>query len=343
MMQESKLKQYLQECKTLIITEINTIIPNNQYRPILYDLVLDYPLRGGKAFRPSLCIATCRALGGRIEDVLSTAAVLELYHNAFLVHDDIEDRSLVRRGKPTLHLEYGVPIAINVGDSIFALCLQPLLDNTRILGLGKALNILQIIAEMARESVEGQAMELDWIRREQWNLNDQDYYTMCYKKSCWYTFIAPTQIGGIISGASPALLNTLWNYSKNIGIAFQIQDDILNLVADEERYGKEIGGDLWEGKHTLIIMHMMRNAAPQEIDKARHILMKDRSEKTDDDIKYLFKLIDRYESIAYAREKSLGFAEKADQQIKMADDWLPASVHRDFLVGMVDYVTSRDH
>ena len=148
-MQTSVLKQYLEECRTLVLDEIRAIVPDNRYRPILYDLVLDYPLRLGKAFRPSLCIATCRALGGRLEDVITTAAVLELYHNAFLVHDDIEDSSLIRRGKPTLHLDYGVPIAINVGDSIFALCLQPLLDNTRILGLGKALNILQITCRLS--------------------------------------------------------------------------------------------------------------------------------------------------------------------------------------------------
>jgi geranylgeranyl diphosphate synthase, type II len=159
----SVLERYLDECRALVMDEIQEIVPNNRFRPILYDLVLDYPLRSGKAFRPALCIATCRALGGRLEDVLHTAAVLELFHNAFLVHDDIEDGSLMRRGQPALHQDYGVPIAINVGDSIFALCLQPLLDNTRLLGLGKALHILQIIITMARESVEGQAMELDWI------------------------------------------------------------------------------------------------------------------------------------------------------------------------------------
>lgn len=341
-MQTSVLKQYLEECRTLVLDEIRAIVPDNRYRPILYDLVLDYPLRLGKAFRPSLCIATCRALGGRLEDVITTAAVLELYHNAFLVHDDIEDSSLIRRGKPTLHLDYGVPIAINVGDSIFALCLQPLLDNTRILGLGKALNILQIITTMARESVEGQALELDWIRRGQWDLRDRDYCLMCYKKSCWYTFIAPTQIGGVISGASRKQLAILRKYAIYIGIAFQIQDDILNLIADEERYGKEIGGDLWEGKHTLITLHMMRNATTEEAQNAGHILAKDRSDKTEAEVAYLFDVVKRYDSIDYAREIARKLAVKAEQQLNRAQDWLPASVHHDFLVGMVDYVVSRD-
>src|SRR6185503_211786 len=127
---------------------------------ILYDLVMDYPLRPAKALRPSLCIATCRALGGMLEAVLPSAAVLELYHNAFLIHDDIEDDSVKRRGGDTLHLAYGVPIAINVGDTMLAMALDPLLDNMRLVGMGKALRVLRTVSRMARESAEGQAIEL---------------------------------------------------------------------------------------------------------------------------------------------------------------------------------------
>lgn len=341
-MQTAVLKSYLDECRELVLDEIQEIVPNNRFRPILYDLVLDYPLRAGKAFRPSLCIAACRALGGRVEDVLHTAAVLELFHNAFLVHDDIEDGSLIRRGNPTLHRDYGVPIAVNVGDSIFALCLQPLLDNTRLLGLGKALQILQIIATMARESVEGQAMELDWVHHAQFHLRDRDYCLMCYKKSCWYTFIAPTQIGGVVSGASPQLLSLLRKYATYIGIAFQIQDDVLNLVADEKRYGKEIGGDLWEGKHTLILLHMMRCATPQEAERARQILQTARAQKSEAQVRYLFDLVERYDSLSYSRQVARQMACKAENALTRAYQWMPASIHRDFLMEMVEYVIERD-
>jgi geranylgeranyl diphosphate synthase, type II len=241
--QASILEDYLTECRDLVLAEIREIIPSNRYRTILYDLMLEYPLRLGKGFRPALCIATCRALGGRLQDVLQTAAVLELYHNAFLVHDDVEDGSLMRRGNPTLHQDYGVPIAVNVGDGMNALCLQPLLDNMNLLGMGKALRILQIVSRMTRESVEGQAMELDWVRRGRWGLRDREYCLMSYKKTCWYTFIAPMQVGGIVNGATPSQLALLRKYAVYVGVAFQIQDDVLNLTADE-RYGKEIGGDL---------------------------------------------------------------------------------------------------
>src|SRR5690349_19940215 len=110
------LTHYLAECRTQVLGEIQAIIPRNRYRSVLYDQMLEYPLRVGKGFRPALCIATCRALGGRLQDVLRSAAVLELYHNAFLIPDDADDGSLMRRGYPTLHNAYGLAVAVNVGD-----------------------------------------------------------------------------------------------------------------------------------------------------------------------------------------------------------------------------------
>ena len=336
------LKSYLEDCQALILDEIQRIVPRNRYRPVLYDLMLDYPLRLGKAFRPSLCIAACRALGGRIQDVLPTAAVLELYHNAFLVHDDLEDGSIMRRGYPTLHEEYGVPIAVNVGDGIFALCLQPLLDNMQSIGMGKSLRILEVIARMARESVEGQAIELDWIRNNRRDLTDRDYLLMAYKKTCWYTFITPMVLGAIVAGAEPRQIARLRKYGFYVGLAFQIQDDVLNLIADETRYGKEIGGDLWEGKHTLILAHMMRQARPDERAEASAILQKPRDAKTAGEIDYLFGLVHAYGSLYYAQGVAQSLAQKGVRVFEDIQAWMPPSTHQQFLLSMADFVVTRD-
>ena len=138
-MHERELTHYLDECRSLVLDEIRTIVARDRRvgadEGLLWQLMLDYPLRDAKGLRPALCVATCRALGGTLEAVVRSAAVLELYHNAFLIHDDIEDESLVRRGRPTLHREHGVPIAVNVGDAMLALSLQPLLDNIETIGL----------------------------------------------------------------------------------------------------------------------------------------------------------------------------------------------------------------
>jgi geranylgeranyl diphosphate synthase type II len=193
------IEEYLDTHRQLVIDRIADFLPSDRaFRPILYDLMLEYPLREAKGLRPALCIATCCALGGQLEAVLPSAAVLELFHNAFLIHDDIEDQSESRRGAPTLHRDHGTGVAINVGDAMFALALSPLLENVRFIGLGPALRVLETVARMCRETVEGQALELDWIRTSRWDLEDDDYFGMVEKKTGWYTFIGP------VSTALPA-------------------------------------------------------------------------------------------------------------------------------------------
>lgn len=268
---------YLGSCRDLVLTEIRSLVPPSR-RPgdVLPELVLDYPLRAAKGLRPALCIATCRAYGGSLEGVLRSAAALELYHNAFLIHDDVEDGSETRRGHDTLHAVHGMPIAINVGDAMLALALQPLLDNTRLVGLGKALRILELVAWMARESTAGQAIELEWIRAHRFDLRDTDYVRMVYKKTSCYTFVAPVAIAAIVAGLGDAEQRALRRFAALLGIAFQIQDDVLNLVGESRLYGKEIAGDLWEGKHTLILMHAMRSATAADRERALRILMRPR-------------------------------------------------------------------
>jgi geranylgeranyl diphosphate synthase type II len=272
------------ECRDLALAEIERFMPERRRRDAaFYELMRDYPLRRAKALRPALAIATCRALGGALEAALPTAAALELYHNAFLIHDDVEDGSLRRRDEPTLHVKHGVPIAVNVGDGMLALALEPLLANTRLLGLGKALRVLRLVARMARESAEGQAMELAWVREARWDLRDADYLRMAHKKTSFYSFVTPMLAGGIAAGASDEVLGRLFVLAARLGSAFQIQDDVLNLVAEPQAYGKEIGGDLWEGKHTLIVIHMMRAASPDERREARAILSKGRPRSAEAD------------------------------------------------------------
>jgi geranylgeranyl diphosphate synthase type II len=267
------LLRYLDECRDLVAVEIRRLIPaDRRYGAALYELMLDYPLREGKGLRPALCIAACRALGGKLDSVLRSAAVLELYHNAFLIHDDIEDESLMRRGGPTLHRLHGVPVAVNVGDAMLAMSLQPLLDNVAVIGLGPSLRTLQAVARMTRESVEGQSLELDWVRRGVWDLADEDYIRMVEQKTCWYSFITPVALGAIAARLDPAPTERLTEFARRLGVAFQIQDDVLNLAGEVGEYGKEIGGDLWEGKRTLMLLHVMRRASPKERAEATRIL-----------------------------------------------------------------------
>lgn len=279
-MGSAELLGYLEDCRVLALQEIQRIIPAAQREASpLYALMLDYPLREAKGLRPALCIATCRALGGKLDAVVRSAAVLELFHNAFLIHDDIEDGSLMRRGSPTLHRTHGLPIAVNVGDAMLALALQPLLDNVAVLGLGPALRILQAVSRMTRESVEGQALELEWIRGGVLDVADDDYVRMVEQKTAWYSFITPVTVGAITARAPQERIDALAAFARSLGIAFQIQDDVLNLRGQEADYGKEIAGDLWEGKRTLMLLHMLRGASEPERQEVARILRLPRPEE----------------------------------------------------------------
>jgi geranylgeranyl diphosphate synthase, type II len=346
---DDALGAYLADCRELVLHEIQAMTPRTRHGQRLYELMGDYPLRGGKALRPALCIATCRATGGYLEAVLRSAAAIELYHNAFLVHDDVEDGSELRRSEPTLHRKHGVPIAVNVGDGMLALSMASLLDNTAIIGVGRALRVLEVVSRMARESAEGQMIELDWVSRGSWVLSDQRYIRMVYKKTTWYSFITPVRVGAIAAGAPESDTRALATFATLLGVAFQIQDDILNLVGGNA-YGKEIGGDLWEGKHTLILIHALRCASDVERARAMAILSKSRPidgravhapQKTAADVEFLRELIDRHDAIGYATRIAERRAARAAAAFERVAHRFAPSRHVEFLRRLVDFVVRR--
>jgi geranylgeranyl diphosphate synthase type II len=323
-MSVATLLEYMDDCRTLVLEEMRGMVPRDgQLGRVLYDLVFDYPLRDAKALRPALCVATCRALGGSLEAVSNSATVIELFHNAFLIHDDIEDGSEKRRSGPTLHRVHGTPVAINVGDAMFALTLEPLLDNTRLLDLGRALRILKVIARMVRESAEGQAVELAWIRDGSWALADRDYLRMVHKKTSHYTFITPVVVGAIVAGMRNEDLGRLRLFATALGAAFQIQDDVLNLAGHEAQIGKEVDGDLWEGKHTLILLHAVRTCTEADRKRATTVLRKRRPTELSgaDRMMPLKELVDRLEADCQVSPKSAGALRDGIAHVEGADQY----------------------
>src|SRR5277367_6321990 len=146
----------LREYGDLTRAALTRYLPSREPRRYLYDLLSDYPQRGGKMMRPSICIAAARLYGAPLEDAMQTAVAIELLHNALLIHDDIEDESDQRRGRPTLHVLHGVPLALNAGDTLTLMSLQPLIDNRHTIGPWLSMRILEETERTARESAEGQ-------------------------------------------------------------------------------------------------------------------------------------------------------------------------------------------
>jgi geranylgeranyl diphosphate synthase type II len=265
---------YLGECRAAAVRYITEAIATRDRAHPAYRAVLDYPLREAKGLRPALAIATCRALGGGLAEAVPTAAAFELLHNAFLVHDDVEDGSVLRRHRPTLAVQLGVPLAVHTGDTMLSLALEPLLANMRLLDLGRALRVLDLVAEVLRRTAEGQALELTWIAEQRWDITPDEYVAMVTDKTAWYSFAGPIAAGAIVAEAPAARIDELTRFALDLGVAFQIRDDILNLRATPEATGKESWGDLWEGKRTLILALFFARAAAGDVAFARRALAK---------------------------------------------------------------------
>lgn len=316
-------------------------LPEAEPREYLYDLVADYPSRGGRGFRPSLCIATARAFGAPPEAAIPTAVSIELIHNAMLIHDDIEDESEERRGKPAMHVKEGVPIAINVGDTLSLLSMRPLLDNKSLLGPRMALRILEETERMARESAEGQALELGWRRDNVTDLTESDYLNMVLKKTCWLATIHPCRVGALIGTNGRIDPDRFVRFGFFVGAAFQVQDDLLNLQGDPDDYGKELDGDIREGKRTLMLMHLFQQADESEKAELSEVFGREREERTVDDVRRVRSLMDRYDCIDYARQAAHGLAGAARYEFTQIFGDLPDSPDKRFIAALPEWVIHR--
>ncbi|MEM7043121.1 MAG: polyprenyl synthetase family protein [Pseudomonadota bacterium] len=312
-----------------------------QPRRYLYDPLTDYPGRGGKMMRPSLCIATARAFGASTEDAVQSAVAIELLHNALLIHDDIEDESEQRRGKPTLHELHGIPIALNVGDMLAMTSLRPLIDNVGRIGPWLALQVVRETERMARESAEGQAIELGWRRDNTTELLPADYLVMVLKKTCWLASIYPSRIGAMLGTRRDLPQDAFVRFGFFLGAAFQIHDDVLNLVADL-RYGKESCGDIWEAKRTLMLIYLLQDATPKERIDLEAFLSKPRTARKGEEIIWVCDLMEKYGCIDRSRKFAHGLAGAALHEFTALYDELPDSRDKRFIRGLITWVFERN-
>ena len=280
---------------------------------LAFELLSDYPTRPAKGIRPAFCLAAAASVGGDYNNALNTGAAIELLHNAFLIKDDIVDQSLYRRGDLTLNRKYGLALAANAGDALKVLSMSPLIDNLGVIGVRKSLQVILEIQNMANRTVAGQIPELTYVKENSTDLTPADYYSLCEGKTCWYTTIAPCRTGLIIGSdnASDGQLDTFTRFALNLGLAFQITDDTLNLSASEKVYGKEINGDIMEGKRTLILIHLLNSCTATELKRMRSILRTPRDAKSEADVYLREGLMEKYASFEYARDVATDLAQEA--------------------------------
>lgn len=303
-------------------------------------LMADYPGRGGKMLRPAICIANARLFGGALEPAARCAAAIELLHNALLIHDDIQDGSDLRRGKPTLHALHGVPLAINAGDALLFTAFRPLLDAVRPFGPAVAQQVIEATIAMARQTAEGQALELGWRDGNIGGLAEADYLRMALKKTAWMGMIWPAQLGIILGSRGRADPARAIRFGHFLGIAFQIEDDLRNLSVDPG-YGKEQNGDLYEGKRTLMLIHVCAAASPKDRERIEALLALPRTARGADDVLWLARLMVASGSIDHARRVAAAMAGAAMHEFAQAYAGLPESSDHAFLAGLARWVFER--
>ncbi|MFC2100820.1 polyprenyl synthetase family protein [Bacteroidota bacterium] len=222
--------------------------PPELYKPINYSLLM-----GGKRMRPLLCMMACEMFGKEAETSLQAALGIEIFHNFTLLHDDIMDNSPKRRGKASVYKKWNINIAILSGDTMFALAYDCLLK-TESIYLSK---VLKVFNKTAIEVCEGQQMDMNFETSD--NVKIADYIDMIRLKTA-VLLGASLKIGGIIGGANTQDLDHLYHFGVQLGLSFQLMDDLLDVYGDEEKFGKVSGGDINANKKTYLFLKALEEA-----------------------------------------------------------------------------------
>jgi geranylgeranyl diphosphate synthase type I len=315
---------------------LDVVSRDSPLRTYLYDILDEFITRGGKRARPAMAMLACEAVGGDPQKAMSAGCAIEFFHAAALIHDDIMDASLLRRGQKCAHIVHGEPLAINAGDYALGLVCtivvrDPLLEDATKLA------VLDVIGEMSARTVEGQALDVGWVRDRIYDLTPADYMHMALGKTGYYSGIAPLKTGALVGGGTTREVEALQDFGRDASIAFQIQDDVLNIVGDVDTMGKDYLSDVIESKRTLMIIHCLSKSAPA--DRARLVeLLELGHDKALEDAAEVVDLLNKYDSLGFARRMAHELIVKA----RLSLDLIPDTPAREVLASMAAFFLERE-
>jgi len=294
----------------------------------LYD-PMGYVLEGGgKRIRPVLLILSCQAVNGKLESCLDAAVAVELLHNFTLVHDDIMDNDDTRRGRPTVHKKWDVDVALLAGDGLLAFAYQYLF-RTRSPRIAE---IAQIFTDGIIEICEGQALDREFESRRDVSLDE--YLIMIRKKTASLLNLS-ARLGGIIGNGQPAEIEALGEFATNLGLAFQIQDDLLDITSAQEVIGKTYGSDVMRKKQTYLSIHAFTQGRVSSRQRLDEIFAKPAIEKND--ILLVKELFEQCGSLAEAQRVIQHYLKSANEHLQR----LPASDAKNGLNKFLEFISSR--
>lgn len=331
-------QEYLDQYAGVIGDLVNRYIPHGDHPDMdryLYGPLMKYSKNGGKRHRPLIALAGCLVVGGDMNKAISSAAAIEHFHTAALIHDDIADEAELRRGEPCLHLSEGLGLALNMGDLGLSLVNGTVINDPALDDAVKVRVVAELI-EMTRRTIEGQAMDIGWARDARYDITPEDYLIMATHKTAHYSGAVPLAIGAIVGGGTEAQIEGLRNFGLDTGLAFQIQDDLLNLIGEEESTKKDFRSDITEGKRTLIVVHALHHGTEQQC--ARLVEILSNKEKDPGVLAEAVDIMQETGSIEHARNYAQNLTSISKNRLLGVVDPSPA---RDLLISMADWFVNR--
>src|SRR5579872_3747250 len=284
---------------------------------------------GGKRLRPALLLMSTKLVGGggASDAALELGAVVELLHAATLLHDDVIDAAETRRGRPSANVQWGNHTCVLGGDWLYMQAFQMALRERNF-------HILDLLIGLTQMMVEGELIQLERIGRI--DVTEADCMELVDRKTaCLFSVCA--KLGGLVAGADSTAEERLGEYAWNLGMAFQLVDDVLDFTAREKTLGKPVGGDLREGKVTLPLVYALERATPEERRSMERVL----ADRHYDNVPFrqILALLEKYQGIERVRERAQAFTDKARQVIAE----FPETPYQRALYGITELVTERDH
>jgi octaprenyl-diphosphate synthase len=282
---------------------------------------------GGKRLRPALLLLSSKLVGESGNAAIQLGAVVEMIHAATLVHDDVIDAAQTRRGRPSTNVKWGNHTCVLAGDWLYMQAFQIALRERNF-------QFLDLLIGLTQMMVEGELLQLEHIGHI--DISEADCMELVDRKTaCLFSVCA--RLGALASNADPQTQEKLGEYAWNLGMAFQLVDDVLDFTAREKTLGKPVGGDLREGKVTLPLVYALECATPAE----RHLVETILRQRTYDEVPFarILSLLEKYRGIQRVRERAQTFTDKARQIINE----FPDSPYQRALLTVTDLVTDRDH
>ena len=280
---------------------------------------------GGKRIRPMLLLLSAKSLGCDSASRIRLGAVVEMLHTATLVHDDIIDEADTRRGRPSSNTTWGNAKCVLAGDWLYMQAFGVALGERNF-------HVLDLLISLTQQMVEGELLQIEKLGHL---INEEEYFDLIFRKTA-FLFKVSMQLGAALARAGDETEMRLGEYGRNLGLAFQIVDDVLDLTAEEEVLGKPVASDLREGKATLAVIHALERGTGADREAIRTVL----ADRSFDAVSHpeILEILRRHGSIEYAMDTAGAYAEAA--RLSIAE--LPESDAKRALLWMPGFVTSRD-